>query len=316
MSWFEGGSANLDRLIVSSQLVLSMLAMGTHHGPRDFYLVFRYPRSFLVGICCQFLLVPFLAVSVAKIAGLNAPLTLGIFLVAVMPGGPFSALMTHLGKGNTALAVSLTLFTTVASVVTVPGLLWLMSAPRSELNSIPWIFVVREVVLYLLIPLLIGMFFIRRLPMAHFAVRWGVRSATLLLGIYVAMVFTQGRISPAALGWGPPTAIVVFCVLAQQSSMVVFRIFRWPREDRLAVGIEMTIRDINLALLLNTSVGAHSPGQADPTLFAILFYGGTSLVVAFISVLVFQTLGRRKKNAVVNAGRSAVRPSQAEGSQD
>jgi hypothetical protein len=74
--------------------------------------------------------------------------------------------------------------------------------------------------------------------------------------------------------------------------MLPFRIFGWPPRDRLAVGIEMTIRDVNLALLLKTRLGTTpiDDGRGDPMLYGILFFAGTALVVAAAASTIFRFL--------------------------
>ena len=72
--------------------------------------------------------------------------------------------------------------------------------------------------------------------------------------------------------------------------MLPFRLFRWPPKDRLAVGIEMCVRDVNLALLFKTGIepDAMVDGRGDPMLYGILFYAGTALVVAASAMLLFR----------------------------
>ncbi len=58
--------------------------------------------------------------------------------------------------------------------------------------------------------------------------------------------------------------------------MLPFRVLRWPTPDRLAVGIEMTIRDVNLAILLKALLFPATTIRdpiADGVLFVVLFYG-------------------------------------------
>ena len=83
---------------------------------------------------------------------------------------------------------------------------------------------------------------------------------------------------------GPlPLTIILFCVLAQQLSMLPFRILDWPRPDCLAVGIEVTMRNINLALLLiPTLVSRQLQDEqlkrlADGVLFVVLFYAAAAM---------------------------------------
>ena len=73
-----------------------------------------------------------------------------------------------------------------------------------------------------------------------------------------------------------PLAIILFCVLGQQLNMMPFYVLRLPRPDRLAVGIEVTMRNMNLALLLNASLFGANEALARGVLFVVLFYAAVA----------------------------------------
>src|SRR5262249_55439445 len=102
-----------------------------------------------------------------------------------------------------------------------------------------------------------------------------------LVAVMVAGSFASGQVRPNEYGWQPQMAVIGFCVLTQQVSMLPFRLRRWPRPDCLAVGIEATMRNLNLALLLREVLfpGHVMSDIADGVLFVILYYAGTALGV-------------------------------------
>jgi BASS family bile acid:Na+ symporter len=216
-----------------------------------------------------------------------------------MPGGPMSTLLTHLGRGNAALAVSLTALTTLLSVFTLPATLPLLAGASMRTLDVPAGMILQETTLYLFLPLGIGGLVRRLSPRAARRLAfWGVRLATVLLTCYIIVSLTSGRIRPAAFGWAPALTIIAFCVIAMQVAMLPFRVFHWPPCDRLAVGVEMTIRDVNLALLLKTrlEVDRSFDERGDPMLYSILFFAGSALVVAVIASLVFRLVLHPERN--------------------
>ena len=79
-------------------------------------------------------------------------------------------------------------------------------------------------------------------------------------------------------GIGLPLAIILFCLLGQQLNMLPFRIFGWPIPDRLAVGIEVTMRNMNLALLINAKLfPAETSDLGKGVLFVVLFYAAAAM---------------------------------------
>lgn len=282
-----------ERIIVCTQLVSVMAAMGAKLSGRDFVAVFSRPKSLGWGLLCQFIVAPMLALAAVRIGVPNPEMAVGLLLVSAMPGGPTSTLFTHMGRGNAALAVSLTALTTLLSVVTLPVTLPILAGASATNLEIPALKILEETFLYLLLPLGVGHLLRRSsLRAARIVAYWGVRLGTTLLITYVVLSLTSGRIRPGAFGLTPALTITIFCLVSMQVAMLPFRIFGWPPRDRLAVGIEMTIRDINLALLLKTSLesAADFDHRGDPMLYSILFYGGTALVMAALASMVFRFL--------------------------
>lgn len=102
---------------------LMMLSLGLGLTVQDFGRVVQWPKAFLVGLACQFLMFPLIAFGVVKGFGLTGSLAVGVMLLASCPGGSTSNLFTKFVRGNVALSISLTSVSTLASVVTVPFIL-------------------------------------------------------------------------------------------------------------------------------------------------------------------------------------------------
>jgi len=261
------------------QLVCFMLAMGTTLAVSDFVTVVRRPRSFIVAVLVQLLVLPWLAVLIDTVGQLDEGIAVGLVLVAAMPGGALSKLFSYIGRGNAALSISLTAFTTLASLVTVPVLLQLLvSHYFRESFEMPVARIFVDLACFLLLPLVVGMVVGRVWPARRQALaRWSVRVGLVVVALMIAGSLGSGRIRPGEYGWGPPAAIILFCVLGQQVSMVPFYVMRWPRADRMAVGIEVTMRNMNLALLLKARLFPEADALGNGVLFVVLFYAAAAM---------------------------------------
>jgi BASS family bile acid:Na+ symporter len=281
------------------QLVCFMVAMGATLAVTDFVAVFRKPRSFIVAVLVQLLVLPWVAVLVDVVGQLDEGIAVGLVLVAAMPGGALSKLFSYLGRGNAALSISLTAFTTLASLVTVPLLLQLLVARYiREDFTMPIGDIVFELALFLLLPLIVGMVVGRIWPERRRTIaQWSVRVGLVVVVLMIAGSLGSGQIHPGEYGWGPPLAIIVFCTVCQQLSMVPFYVFRWPRQDRMAVGIEVTMRNMNLALLLRERLFPQSDALGDGVLFVVLFYAATAMVSGVPLALNHRWLSRRETAA-------------------
>jgi BASS family bile acid:Na+ symporter len=197
-----------------------------------------------------------------------------------------SNIVTHLAWGNTALSISMTTASTLGCLLTTPIVLRALAATHLPADfEMPAGLVAFDIGICLLLPLALGM--------AVGAVMPRIRkrfSNTCIVGSLVVILFMivgsagAGRIDPWTYGWVGPFAIVAFSLLALWSAMALARIARLSGPDRLAIGIEVTIRNTNLALLVKASLFPVVAGVADPVadgaFFVALLYGGFALPVA------------------------------------
>src|SRR5262249_13860637 len=139
--------------------------------------------------------------------------------------------------------------------------------------------IMADMALFLLAPLVAGMVVAHHEPpwRQTFA-RWCIRVGFVFVVVMVVGSVGSGRIHPGEYGWRTPLAIIAFCLLAQQISMLPFRILGWPRADCMSVGAEVTMRNLNLALLIKARLFPAATKGADPiadgVLFVILFWAG------------------------------------------
>ena len=106
--------------IVLPILTLLMFDLGLALKPADFKLFLHRPKPILAGLIGQIILLPVIAWAVGTIFGLSPLFFLGIMLVACSPGGSSSNVFSMLAKGDVALSVSLTAFSSIITLFTVP----------------------------------------------------------------------------------------------------------------------------------------------------------------------------------------------------
>src|SRR5262245_21507479 len=278
---FDWYSNDTEYYLSQVQLVLFMLGMGATLTAADFAAIARRPRFFLIGAACQFLLTPLIAVLVNHALGVPPGIAVGLILIAAMPGGTLSKVFAYLGRGNIALSISLSVCGTFASMATVPGLLWLLATEHVPPGfEMPVAEIVRDVVLFLLLPLAVGMTVGRQASGGSrpFA-RWCIRLGFVVVVVMVAGSLGSGRIDPGSHGWPVHVAIILFCLLSQQLSMLPFRLRGWSKPDCVAVGMEVTMRNLNLALMLSALLrhAGLGPDVANDVLFVILYYEAVAM---------------------------------------
>ncbi len=232
-------------------------------------------RAFLA----NFIIVPLLGVLFARIVfHLSEPIATGVLLMAICPGVPFVVLSGGRRKGGSlGLAVSLAFLLPALSIVTVPitASLVLPGSPISA-NS-----VILSLVLFQLVPLLIGILVSARAPQA--AARLQRPLLIVVLVVILALLVVLGGPIARAIG----TVYGSLGMLASACVVLASLITGWilggrERAHRRTLSVGTGLRNIGLAALLATSVfGKGDVAAAVLTYFIIQIVLATLLGVFY-----------------------------------
>ncbi|MFI4875436.1 MAG: bile acid:sodium symporter family protein, partial [Blastopirellula sp. JB062] len=99
---------------------LIMFGMGTTLNVRDFARIAREPWPVLLGVFLQYGVMPITGYLLAVAFGFQGELAAGIILTGACSGGVASNLMSYIGKGNVALSVTMTAFSTLLAPLMTP----------------------------------------------------------------------------------------------------------------------------------------------------------------------------------------------------
>ena len=101
-------------------LALIMLGLGLGLSVKDFTRILRVPKDFIVGFFSQLVILPIVALGIALILDLPAPIAVGLMIIAAAPGGVTSNVLTKFANGDVALSISLTAVVSLISIISVP----------------------------------------------------------------------------------------------------------------------------------------------------------------------------------------------------
>ncbi len=280
------------RTVASTQLVLAMFGMGLVTRVRAFVEIALEPKPMLTGAAYQLLGIPLITVAMVSLLSLPPEIAVGFFMLAAMPGGSMSNVYTYLGKGNAALSVALTGIMTLLALLTAPLLLRLFASEHLPPEiTMPAGTIIREIFVFLLLPLAAGMILGRTLEM-HAALkcsRWSIRASLVALAVLVVGSLGSGSIDFSAYGRRVPLLVFLYCLTIQ---IVILRgslhLFKFSRRDSTALAIESSMKNINLSLLIAASLFGIKGENAQfgaGVLFVLLLYGGVSLFVAAVPAI-------------------------------
>jgi bile acid transporter len=141
--------------LLGVMMMVIMLGMGASLTFKDFAIALRKPMGVLVGLLCQYGIMPLLAFVLAKGLGLPPAYAVGLILMGCMPGGTTSNIFTYFSKGTLSLSILMTMSSTLVAIVMVPLTLAFYSSGIEGQWQIPRENVI-QVLFVLLVPTVIG----------------------------------------------------------------------------------------------------------------------------------------------------------------
>ena len=110
----------LETTLLGVLMIIIMLGMGSSLTFKDFAIAFRKPHAILVGMLCQYGLMPLTAFLLATWLELPPAYMVGLILMGCMPGGTTSNIFVYFSKGRLSLSILMTVCSTLMAIVMVP----------------------------------------------------------------------------------------------------------------------------------------------------------------------------------------------------
>jgi BASS family bile acid:Na+ symporter len=128
-TWFSGE-------FITWGLAVIMLGMGITLSVDDFKRVLKMPRAVGIGFVAHYAIMPFLGWSIAHLLKLETPFAVGLILVSCCPSGTASNVVNYLARSNVALAVLVTMCSTLGAIVMTPLLTKWLAGEYVPVNAL------------------------------------------------------------------------------------------------------------------------------------------------------------------------------------
>ena len=257
-------------------LILIMAGVGLGLTTADFRRVLAEPRAFFLGAACQLVLLPIIAVAMIHAFGLTGPVAMGLFILALCPGGTTSNLFTLLARGDVGLSVSLTAVNGFLAPFTIPllgsiALGYYMGADTEM--SLPLAKTWTTLMVVAVVPVIVGMLI--RAKWETFARRsevWVSRfSVAVLALVIVAICVNLGeRLIDFAKLAGP--AALALNLITMAVGFALARGLLHHEDQARTISLEVGLQNGTLALMVTTGI-LQSPEMAvAPSIYSLLMF--------------------------------------------
>lgn len=270
-------------------LIIVMTGVGLGLTPNDFRRVAKEPKGFFIGFVGQLILLPLIALFVIKMLGLTGGVAIGLFIIALCPGGTVSNLYSMLAKADVGLSVSLTAVVGLITPFTIPLFAsWAIIHFNDSAQSfhLPFLQTFLQLIMVGVIPVLVGMLIRAKWP--SFAQRsepWVNRVSSVVLALLVVAICMQmgDQLPTSFLAAGP--GALLLNVIAISFGYALGRTLLQRESQARTIALEVGLQNGTMALMITTGLLKSAEMSMAPIVYSLLM---------FVSAALFTALVRRK----------------------
>ena len=206
----------------------------------------------------------------------------------------------------------ITTVSSIACLITTPLILgFLISAYIPDGFEMPAAKIARDIILNLLIPLALGMWILRQFKQfaAPFS-RWAIRLSLFIILLIIIGAGGAGGLDLDNYGLDNVALIVVFTMVLMTTSWLFPRLRSLSTPDAIAICMEVTVRNVNLGLLVQVALFAgtdqSNSQMANQALMTVLLYGGLQNLLFLPMVIVGRRMNKKRDTAMTGTTTETV----------
>jgi bile acid:Na+ symporter, BASS family len=275
----------LTTLVLPIALAIIMLGLGLSLKSDDFFRIFKYPKAVTIGLIGQLVILPIIAFAIVTVIPMPPAITVGLIILALCPCGPSSNMITYLAGGDVALAVTLTVFSSMITIFTIP--LFASMAVNSFLGtnaivSLPIGATMGQIFVITVIPITLGMLIQARLP--EIARRLEKATNKLAVGFLVLIIILlvakewsklPGFIVQAGMG------VMLLNILGMAAGFAISKMLKLNIAQQICVAIEVGIQNGTLAIAITAGILKDAEMAIPAAIYSLFMYLTGFAVIAY-----------------------------------
>jgi BASS family bile acid:Na+ symporter len=253
------------KLLIVPLLQIIMFGMGTAMSIKDFLGVVKMPKGVLVGLVCQFTIMPVLGFAIAHMFGFSAEIAAGVVLIGSSPSGLASNVMAYLAKANLALSVTLTAVSTLLAPLMTPLLMKIFAGQFVDIDFWSMMLSITKIVI---LPIMVGLLFNH---FFHGKAKWLDKAMPIVSMAGIAFIITiitaAGRDSLLSIGLFLILAAIIHNAAGYFLGYWGGRAFKMKENDCRTIALEVGMQNGGLASGIALEMGKVATVGLAPAVF-------------------------------------------------
>lgn len=275
-------------LLFTFNTVILMLGMGATTYWKEFWEHLKQPWACLVGMACQFALLPAVGFGLCLAFQLPPYEALAVLILACSPGGAFSNFFTYWINGDLALSIIMTALSSLLAFGVMPLNVWLYSRGWTEQElQVPYVNILVSLV-FMTLPVLAGML------VRHHSRKWASYMSKVCSLLGWAGAFTCGVLLVLRY-WDIISKSSIFLVATAAllpcsgflMAYIITKVFCFSHKICRTVAVEIECQNMVVAINIILLSFTDPQVRGRMVLFPVL-YGLCQLAEVFVAIGLFQ----------------------------
>lgn len=272
------GGFELSALIIPLLMII-MFGMGTTLSVDDFKRVMEMPAAVVIGLICQFSIMPVIGFTLVKVFSFPVEIAAGLILVGCSPSGLASNVMSFIAKANVALSITLTATATLLAPLLTPLLMKVLANQYISFGYLDMLWSISKIVI---IPTALGLiynhYFHGKLPWVD-----RVMPTLSMIGIVVviAVIMAAGHENLAGIGFLLILATVLHNGFGYVVGYTLCKVIRMPEASCRTIAFEVGMQNSGLASGIALEMGKVATMGLPAVIFGPVMNISGSLLASF-----------------------------------
>lgn len=259
-------------------LMIIMFGMGTSMSIKDFTRVALMPKGVLIGLLCQFTIMPIVGFGLATVSGFPPEIAAGIILVGCSPSGLASNVMAYISGANLALSLTLTAISTLLAPFLTPLYMSFFAGEFIPIDSTAMFLSISKIVILPIVAgLLFNHFFHGKLPMIDRAMP---KISMIGIAVIITIITAAGRDNLLSIGAMLIILVIIHNVLGYILGYSSAKLMGMDEASSRTIAFEVGMQNSGLASGIALEMGRVASIGLAPAVFGpMMNITGSSLAV-------------------------------------
>lgn len=267
-------------------LFIIMFGMGMSLTLNDFKRIALYPKAAFLGLFNQLMILPLIGLLIIMVYPLSPEFKVSLLILSFCPGGTTSNLISYLAKADLALSITLTAFSSLVTVFTIPfftNLSMTYFLEGSKMISIPVEKTMLQLFVITILPVSLGMIVKSRFSrLAQKSEKYvGIMSALFFIIIVIAGIISN---------WERLTnyfqqvtfVVLLLSVVTMLIGFISSTIFFLNAKQCLTITLETGLQNAALAILVTGTIIGNPQMIIIPAVYGLVMFAPAFLLVFLV----------------------------------